>query len=99
MSGAVARKYLCAAAVVATLASGAGPDRRGLHRALLPQAAGAPAPTGYVLPYTIAYSPGWQASGSLRGYGQASPRRWSEGDYFNKRAGNIIVEAETLPPG
>ena len=76
--------------------------------ALLPGAAGVPAPTpaGYhlyrskVLPYTIAYPPGWQAGGSLYGTAKPPVGEWWVGDaFFKKDVGSIIVEAETLPPG
>jgi hypothetical protein len=108
MSRGVARKCLGAAVVVAVLASGAGRDDRGLDIALVSRAAAVPAPTpaGYhlyrskVLPYTIAYPPGWQAGGSLWGTATRPVGEWWVGDYFSKKGiGSIIVEAEKLPPG
>jgi hypothetical protein len=108
MSRVVARKYLLVALVVAVLAGGAGLGGRRLRIGLVPRAAAAtaPAPVEYhpyrskVLPYTIAYPPGWKAGGSLWGTAKRPLGEWWVGDYFSKKGvGSIIVEAETLPPG
>jgi hypothetical protein len=52
-----------------------------------------------VLPYTIYYPPTWTVTGPLWGTDKPPSGTFRNGDTWNKKEGNIYVEAEKLPPG
>jgi hypothetical protein len=74
--------------------------------ALCPPAAAGALPNGFrlytsrILPYRIAYPPGWQAQGSISGTTGRTPGLYYDAESFIRRGvGSMLVEAEVLPAG